>query len=97
MNANIVLLPGDGIGPEIIDQAVLVLKAVAEKFGHTFNFDPQLLGGADTRVLSTMVYQYAMSLRDWSQASVVAVVMIVVTMVISSVFNSVSRKINPMA
>ena len=57
---------------------------------------PQLLGGTDTRVLSTMVYQYAMSLRDWTQASVVAVVMIVATMVISSVFNSVSRKINPM-
>ena len=58
---------------------------------------PQLLGGTDTRVLATMVYQYAMSLRDWTQASVVAVVMIVVTMLVSSVFNSVSRKINPMA
>lgn len=58
---------------------------------------PQLLGGTDTRVLSTMIYQYAMSLRDWTQASVVAVVMIVVTMAVSSVFNSLSRKINPMA
>ena len=58
---------------------------------------PQLLGGTDTRVLATMVYQYAMSLRDWTQASVVAVVMIVCTMAISSVFNSMSRKINPMA
>ena len=58
---------------------------------------PQLLGGTDTRVLATMVYQYAMSLRDWTQASVVAVVMIVCTMGISSVFNSMSRKINPMA
>lgn len=58
---------------------------------------PQLLGGTDTRVLSTMIYQYAMSLRDWTQASVVAVVMIVVTMTVSSVFNSLSRRINPMA
>ena len=58
---------------------------------------PQLLGGPDTRVLATMVYQYAMSLRDWTQASVVAVVMIAATMTISSVFNSMSRKINPMA
>lgn len=58
---------------------------------------PQLLGGTDTRVLATMVYQYAMSLRDWTQASVVAVVMIVCTMAISSIFNSMSRKINPMA
>ena len=58
---------------------------------------PQLLGGTDTRVLSTMIYQYAMSLRDWTQASVVAVVMIIVTMLVSSVFNSLSRRINPMA
>ena len=58
---------------------------------------PQLLGGTDTRVLSTMIYQYAMSLRDWTQASIVAVVMIVVTMTVSSVFNSLSRRINPMA
>ena len=53
--------------------------------------------GTDTRVLATMIYQYAMSLRDWAQASVVAVVMIVVTMIISGVFNALSRKINPMA
>ena len=58
---------------------------------------PQLLGGTDTRVISTMIYQYAMSLRDWTQASVVAVVMIVVTMAVSSAFNSLSRRINPMA
>ena len=58
---------------------------------------PQLLGGTDTRVLSTMIYQYAMSLRDWTQASVVAVVMIVVTMTVSSAFNSLSRRITPMA
>ena len=58
---------------------------------------PQLLGGTDTRVLSTMIYQYAMILRDWTQASVVAVVMIVVTMTVSSAFNSLSRRINPMA
>ena len=58
---------------------------------------PQLLGATDTQVLSTMVYQYAMSLRDWTQASAIAVVMIVVTMLVSSVFNRLSRKINPLA
>lgn len=58
---------------------------------------PQLLGGADTRVLATMVYQYAMSLRDWVQASAVAVVMIIVTMTVSTIFNKLSRKINPLA
>ena len=58
---------------------------------------PQLLGATDTQVLSTMVYQYAMSLRDWTQASAVAMVMILVTMLVSGVFNRLSRKINPKA
>ncbi|MCI8889395.1 MAG: ABC transporter permease [Hungatella sp.] len=56
---------------------------------------PQLLGGTDTRVLATMIYQQAMSLGDWTQASVVAVVMIVVTVAVSSVINGISRKLNP--
>lgn len=58
---------------------------------------PQLLGGTDTRVLATVIYQYAMSLGDWVQASVVAVTMIVVTVAVSMVFNAFSKKINPMA
>lgn len=56
---------------------------------------PQLLGGTDTRVLATMIYQQAMSLGDWTQASVVAVVMIVVTILVSSGINGLSRKLNP--
>ncbi len=46
MEMNIALLRGDGIGPEIVDSAVEVLKKVAEKFGHTINFTPYLIGGA---------------------------------------------------
>ena len=46
MKANIVTLPGDYIGPEIIAQAVKVLQAVAEKYGHEFSFDERKLGGA---------------------------------------------------
>lgn len=57
---------------------------------------PMLLGSSDTQVLSTMIYQSAMSLRDWTQASVVAVVMIVVTMTASGVFNKLSRRLNPL-
>jgi 3-isopropylmalate dehydrogenase len=34
MRLNIAVLPGDGIGPEIIEQALRVTKAVCEKFGH---------------------------------------------------------------
>ena len=46
MEKHIALLRGDGIGPEIVDSAVKVLEAVAEKFGHTFTFTRYLIGGA---------------------------------------------------
>ena len=46
MTYNIGLLRGDGIGPEIVDSTTRVLNAVGEKFGHTFNFTPYLIGGA---------------------------------------------------
>lgn len=46
MNANIVTLPGDYIGPEIVAQAVKVLEAVAKKYGHSFRFEECALGGA---------------------------------------------------
>ena len=46
MNANIVTLPGDYIGPEIVAQAVKVLGKVAQKYGHTFRFEECALGGA---------------------------------------------------
>ena len=45
MKAKIVVLGGDGIGPEVTNEARKVLNAVAEKFGHQFEFDPQLMGG----------------------------------------------------
>ncbi|MCX7755521.1 MAG: 3-isopropylmalate dehydrogenase [Anaerolineales bacterium] len=45
MQANIVLLPGDGIGPEVVAEAVRTLEAVAAKFGHTFSFTERLMGG----------------------------------------------------
>ncbi len=45
MNANIVLLPGDGIGPEVVGEAVRVLDAVAAQFGHQFQFSERLMGG----------------------------------------------------
>lgn len=46
MNYNIVTLPGDGIGPDIVKEAVKVLKKVAQVYGHTFNFNEQLIGGS---------------------------------------------------
>jgi 3-isopropylmalate dehydrogenase len=42
---SIVVLAGDGIGPEVVNAAIGVLKAVEKKYGHTFEMDPQLIGG----------------------------------------------------
>ncbi|RLN37893.1 hypothetical protein BBJ28_00007417 [Nothophytophthora sp. Chile5] len=42
----IAVLPGDGIGPEVCDQAVQVLQTVGELFSHQFAFDTALCGGA---------------------------------------------------
>jgi 3-isopropylmalate dehydrogenase len=46
MHATILILAGDGIGPEVTAQGVRVLHAVAERFGHTFDLTPALIGGA---------------------------------------------------
>lgn len=45
IKAHIVTLPGDGIGPDVTNEAVRVLQAIAEKLGHSFTFEKQLLGG----------------------------------------------------
>ena len=46
IHARIVLLGGDGIGPEVVAEAHAVLTAIAERFGHTFHYDEALIGGA---------------------------------------------------
>jgi len=45
MKAKIIILPGDGIGPEVVKGATAVLDAVAQKFNHTFETEEQLIGG----------------------------------------------------
>lgn len=45
-NYSIAVLPGDGIGPEVITQAVRVLQAVGEQYGHTFTLREALVGEA---------------------------------------------------
>jgi 3-isopropylmalate dehydrogenase len=42
---NIVVLPGDGIGPEVAAAGVSALKVIGEVYGHTFNFDEKRIGG----------------------------------------------------
>lgn len=46
MNYRIAVLPGDGIGPEICDGAIKVLKKIGQKFGHEFEFEFLPIGGA---------------------------------------------------
>ncbi|MFM8216881.1 MAG: isocitrate/isopropylmalate family dehydrogenase, partial [Pirellula sp.] len=45
MKATIVLLPGDGIGPEVTGSAHRVLAHVAKQYGHTFEFPEHKIGG----------------------------------------------------
>ncbi|HOK43460.1 MAG TPA: 3-isopropylmalate dehydrogenase [Thermoclostridium caenicola] len=45
MNYKIAVLPGDGIGPEVIEQTLLVLEKVGQKFGHSFQYQKLLAGG----------------------------------------------------
>src|SRR5580700_4006762 len=46
MLLNLTILPGDGIGPEVTEQAVLVLQAVADAFGHQLQLQKKNIGGA---------------------------------------------------
>lgn len=45
MNYNIAVVKGDGIGPEIVNEGIKILKAVGEKYGHRFRFKEALAGG----------------------------------------------------
>ena len=45
MVKNIAVIRGDGIGPEIVEQAILVLNKIAELYGHTFNYTDVDMGG----------------------------------------------------
>lgn len=46
MNYNIVTIPGDGIGPDIITEAIKVLNVIGSKYGHNFVFEEKLAGGS---------------------------------------------------
>ena len=57
MNFNITLLPGDGIGPEVVTEAVRILETIASKHGHSFTFTERLMGGCS-------IDKYGSSLTD---------------------------------
>ncbi len=45
MNKHIAVLPGDGVGPEVVAEAVKVLKKIEQTFNHKFTFEEGLIGG----------------------------------------------------
>src|SRR5437879_10007630 len=49
MRLNLVVLPGDGVGPEVTAQAVRVLREVANVYGHSFCFEEHTIGGVAIR------------------------------------------------
>ncbi|MDD2921413.1 MAG: 3-isopropylmalate dehydrogenase [Anaerolineales bacterium] len=57
MNFKITLLPGDGIGPEIVVEAARVLDTIAGKYNHTFTYQERLMGGCS-------IDKYGSSLTD---------------------------------
>jgi 3-isopropylmalate dehydrogenase len=57
LNFNITLLPGDGIGPEVVGEAARVLDVIANKYDHTFNFQERLMGGCS-------IDKYGQSITD---------------------------------
>lgn len=57
MNYKIALVPGDGIGPDVVAEAVKVLDAVGAKYGHQFEYETVLAGGAAIDVLGECLPQ----------------------------------------
>jgi len=62
MEFNITLLPGDGIGPEVVHEAVRVLDEIASQCGHTFQYKERLMGGCS-------IDKYGVSLTDETLAA----------------------------
>jgi len=68
MHAHIVLLPGDGIGPEVVAAGRSVLEAIAARFGHTFTFASYLIGGCAIDAEGAPLSQTTLAACQASQA-----------------------------
>ena len=68
MNYNISLIPGDGIGPEIVAEAKKALDKVCEKYGHSFSDSEVLLGGASIDVHGVPLTEEAIATAKASDA-----------------------------
>ena len=61
MKSKIVLLPGDGIGPEVVSASVLVLEEIAKKFGDSFEFIEHAIGGCSLDKFGTSITDEALA------------------------------------
>lgn len=68
MKLKIAVLPGDGIGPEITQQSVKVLKAVADRFDHDLKFEEALVGAAAIDLLNDPLPEATLDLCKKSDA-----------------------------
>lgn len=75
--------------PGIITGSVLVLTGSLTAYT-----TPKLLGGSNTTVLSTMIYDDAMTLSDWNSAFIIAVVMIITTIIIMEIISILGKSLS---
>ena len=68
MKMKIAVLPGDGIGPEITQQSVKVLKAIAERFDHEFSFEEAIVGAAAIDLMGNPLPEATLDLCKKSDA-----------------------------
>ncbi len=68
MEKNITVIKGDGIGPEIVNEAIKVLNAVAKKYNHIFNYTDILMGGASIDVHGVPLTDEAIEIAKASDA-----------------------------
>jgi 3-isopropylmalate dehydrogenase len=68
MKFDIAVLPGDGVGPEVVAQTVKVMQVVGDKFGHKFHFHAGLVGGAAIDAFGTALNEETLSVCKQSDA-----------------------------
>lgn len=68
MDMNIAVIRGDGIGPEIVNEAIKVIDKVCEKYGHSINYTDVLMGGASIDVFGTSLTDEAIATCKASDA-----------------------------
>ncbi len=74
VEAQIMLLPGDGIGPEVLAEAVKVVDRAAAKYGHTFVYQEGLIGGAAIDVTGSALPEETLARCKQSDAVLLAAV-----------------------